>query len=235
MKRSVYGGETSASRLCLSSERSRSGRSPTQTHASTASSASCRRWPRTCGCGAWPPAGPAMPTLCSGQGRSTLDAGCLPVVAPAGVQSGDAGRRSGPRSPIRLAPQLRFAPPSRGTQRHLRGAPARSRRTPDVDRYGHVIDELEEQPRITAESAIADARLAVHVGASAVVQDLGPEKPQPTPGRAAGQGDHRSAARQRPICEACRRTHQTTVKSISSCPSRSCCAALVPYLPMMRC
>ena len=42
-----------------------------------------------------------------------------------------------------------------------------------LTRYGHVIDELEDRPRITAESAIADARLAVCAAASPVVQDLG--------------------------------------------------------------
>ena len=194
VKRSVYGGETSASRLCLSSERSRSGRSPTQTHASTAPSASCRRWPRTCGCGAWPPAGPAMPTLCS-RARKVDPGRRLPTSPGAGGRSsGDAGRRSGPRSPNDLRHSFASLLLHEGRSviyvaRQL-GHDARLTLT----HYGHVIDELEEQPRITAESAIADARLAVHVGASAVVQDLGPEKAQPTPGRAAGQGDHRSAA-----------------------------------------
>jgi integrase len=42
-------------------------------------------------------------------------------------------------------------------------------------RYGHVIDELEDRPRIEAEAAIADARLAVRAaaGAAAAVRDLG--------------------------------------------------------------
>lgn len=42
-----------------------------------------------------------------------------------------------------------------------------------LSRYGHVIDELDDQPRIEAEAAIADARLAVRRAGYAVVQDLG--------------------------------------------------------------
>ena len=42
-----------------------------------------------------------------------------------------------------------------------------------LTRYGHVIDELEDRPRIEAEAAIADARLAVRAAAPAVTQDLG--------------------------------------------------------------
>jgi integrase len=42
-----------------------------------------------------------------------------------------------------------------------------------LTRYGHVIDELERSPRIEAEAAIADARLAVHTAAPAAMPDLG--------------------------------------------------------------
>ena len=42
-----------------------------------------------------------------------------------------------------------------------------------LTRYGHVIDELEDSPRIEAEAAIADARLAVRKAGSVVMQDLG--------------------------------------------------------------
>jgi len=42
-----------------------------------------------------------------------------------------------------------------------------------LTRYGHVIDELEDRPRIAAEAAIADARLAVRAAAPAAMQDLG--------------------------------------------------------------
>lgn len=42
-----------------------------------------------------------------------------------------------------------------------------------LTRYGHVIDELEDRPRIEAEAAIADARLAARTAASAPVRDLG--------------------------------------------------------------
>jgi hypothetical protein len=38
-----------------------------------------------------------------------------------------------------------------------------------LTRYGHVIDELEDRPRIEAEAAIADARVAVRAAESAVV------------------------------------------------------------------
>ena len=178
VKRSVYGGETSASRLAYpASDLARGGVRHKHTPAphrpplvaagrGPAAVAHGRRPAQRCR--------PCVP----GQGRSTLDAGCLPILAPAGVQSGDAGRRSGPRSPIRLAPQLRFAPlllhEGRSVIYVARQLGHDARLT--LTRYGHVIDELEEQPRITAESAIADARLALHVGASAVVQDLGPEK-----------------------------------------------------------
>ena len=42
-----------------------------------------------------------------------------------------------------------------------------------LTRYGHVIDELEDRPRIEAEAAISDARLAVRAAASAAMPDLG--------------------------------------------------------------
>jgi integrase len=42
-----------------------------------------------------------------------------------------------------------------------------------LTRYGHVIDELEDQPRIEAETAIANARLAVRKGGAAAVRDFG--------------------------------------------------------------
>ena len=42
-----------------------------------------------------------------------------------------------------------------------------------LTRYGHVIDEFEDTPRIEAEVAIANARLAVRTGGSAAVSDLG--------------------------------------------------------------
>jgi integrase len=42
-----------------------------------------------------------------------------------------------------------------------------------LTRYGHVIDELEDRPRIEVEAAIAEARLPMRTAASAVVQDLG--------------------------------------------------------------
>jgi integrase len=42
-----------------------------------------------------------------------------------------------------------------------------------LTRYGHVIDELEDRPRIEAEAAIAEARLAMRATASGVMQDLG--------------------------------------------------------------
>jgi len=42
-----------------------------------------------------------------------------------------------------------------------------------LTRYGHMIDELEDRPRIEAEAAVADARLVVRAAASAVVEDLG--------------------------------------------------------------
>jgi integrase len=41
-----------------------------------------------------------------------------------------------------------------------------------LTRYGHVIDELEDRPRIDAEAVIAHARLAVRTTAPAVMQDL---------------------------------------------------------------
>ena len=42
-----------------------------------------------------------------------------------------------------------------------------------LTRYGHVIDELEDRPRIEAEAAISDARLAVRAAAPAAMPDLG--------------------------------------------------------------
>jgi integrase len=42
-----------------------------------------------------------------------------------------------------------------------------------LTRYGHVIDELEDSPRIEAEAAIADPRLAVRAAAPAAMPDFG--------------------------------------------------------------
>jgi hypothetical protein len=42
-----------------------------------------------------------------------------------------------------------------------------------LTRYGHVIDELEDRPRIEAEAAIADARRAVRTIEPVVTQELG--------------------------------------------------------------
>jgi integrase len=42
-----------------------------------------------------------------------------------------------------------------------------------LTRYGHVIDELEDRPRIEAEAAIAEARLAARAAAPAAMPDLG--------------------------------------------------------------
>ncbi|MBV8946092.1 MAG: hypothetical protein JOZ95_11780 [Solirubrobacterales bacterium] len=42
-----------------------------------------------------------------------------------------------------------------------------------LTRYGHVIDELDDRPRIEAEAAIKDARLAVRTAGSAAARDLG--------------------------------------------------------------
>lgn len=41
-----------------------------------------------------------------------------------------------------------------------------------LTRYGHVIDELEDSPRIDAEAVIADARLAVRTAGSEDMHDL---------------------------------------------------------------
>jgi hypothetical protein len=38
-----------------------------------------------------------------------------------------------------------------------------------LTRCGHVIDELEDRPRIEAEAAMADARLAVRAATSSVM------------------------------------------------------------------
>jgi hypothetical protein len=42
-----------------------------------------------------------------------------------------------------------------------------------LTRYGHVIDELEDTPRIEAEAAITNARLAVRKGSAAAVREFG--------------------------------------------------------------
>jgi integrase len=42
-----------------------------------------------------------------------------------------------------------------------------------LTRYGHVIDELEDRPRIEAEAAIAEARVGVRADGSVVTEDLG--------------------------------------------------------------
>jgi integrase len=42
-----------------------------------------------------------------------------------------------------------------------------------LTRYGHVIDDLEDRPRIEAETAIAEARLGVRADGSVVMEDLG--------------------------------------------------------------
>jgi hypothetical protein len=61
------------------------------------------------------------------------EAGSLPVLATAGVQSEDASGWPDPRAAVGLAPQLRVAAIPRETERHLCGAAAGPRRTLDVD------------------------------------------------------------------------------------------------------
>ena len=65
VKRSVFGGETSASKPCSSSARFRSAWSRTRSPASTARGDCSRRSLRIWGCGVWPPAVPATPSWCS--------------------------------------------------------------------------------------------------------------------------------------------------------------------------
>jgi hypothetical protein len=43
-----------------------------------------------------------------------------------------------------------------------------------LTRYGHVIDELEDTPRIEAEAAIAKARLAVRTDEPGSVREFNP-------------------------------------------------------------
>jgi integrase len=50
-----------------------------------------------------------------------------------------------------------------------------------LTRYGHVIDELEDRPRIEAEAAIADARLAVRTVDLSSCRSWVPERDEPTP------------------------------------------------------
>ena len=45
-----------------------------------------------------------------------------------------------------------------------------------LTRYGHVIDELEDTPRIEAEAAIAKARLAIPTGEAGSVRECGPRR-----------------------------------------------------------
>lgn len=42
-----------------------------------------------------------------------------------------------------------------------------------LTRYGHVIDELEDAPRLAAEAAIANARLAVRAGDPRSMREFG--------------------------------------------------------------
>lgn len=87
-----------------------------------------------------------------------MDPGCLPVLAPTSLCA--LGERGwiGTRAPLRPSAQLRIAAAPRGESviyvaRQL-GHDARLTLT----RYGHVIDELEDLPRLEAEEAIASAR-----------------------------------------------------------------------------
>ena len=107
------------------------------------------------------------------QGRTTLDPSRLPVLAPTGVQSGDRGAGLAHARPYDLRHSFASLLLHEGRSviyvaRQL-GHDARLTLT----RYGHVIDELEDRPRIEAEAAIADARRAVRAAASAAMRDLG--------------------------------------------------------------
>ena len=106
------------------------------------------------------------------KGGSAVDAGRLSVVASAGVQAGDGGCRPGARPPVRLRHSFASLLLHEGRSviyvaRQL-GHDARLTLT----RYGHVIDELEDSPRIDAEAVIADARLAVRTAGSEDMHDL---------------------------------------------------------------
>ena len=65
VRRWVCGGETSASRRCSSSGRSRSARSPTPRRGSTGPSVYWRRSPRICGPGGWLLVDPTTVSSCS--------------------------------------------------------------------------------------------------------------------------------------------------------------------------
>ena len=89
-----------------------------------------------------------------------MDAGCVPIVAPAGVQTRYVCGRARACASIRLSHSFASLLLHEGRSviyvaRQL-GRDARLTLT----RYGHVIDELEDMPRIEAEAAIASARTA---------------------------------------------------------------------------
>ena len=52
-------------------------------------------------------------------------------------------------------------------------------------RYGHTIDELQDTPRMDADAAIANARLAVRTSGPAEVRDFGAARALVLAGRAA--------------------------------------------------
>lgn len=110
-------------------------------------------------------------------------------MAPPGVQAGDRGRRPTPCPTARALASSRagcLIHPRWGTPsfaslllhegrsviyvaRQL-GHDARLALT----RYGHVIDELEDTPRLDAEAAIASARLAADTSGPGSVREFGP-------------------------------------------------------------
>ena len=107
------------------------------------------------------------------QGRPPLDAGCVSVLASRAFNRATQAAGLAHARPYDLRHSFASLLLHEGRSvifvaRQL-GHDARLTLT----RYGHVIDELDDRPRIEAEAAIKDARLAVRTAGSAAARDLG--------------------------------------------------------------
>lgn len=109
----------------------------------------------------------------SWEGWPALDTGCVSVLASSGVPPREPRGRSGARPAYGLRHSFAsmLLHEGRSVMYVARQLGHDARQT--LTRYGHVIDELEDAPRLEAEVAIANGRLAVRTNDLPSMREFG--------------------------------------------------------------
>lgn len=173
-RRPACGGETSGSAPSLSSGQSRWARRPIQRRVSIEPSACSHHWSWICARGVLQP-GARMTTSSSSPARTGSRGHRRRINLGAVGRSGARRTPRGSPTHVRTTCGTAFASLLLHEGRSViyvarqHGHDARLTLT----RYGHVIDELDDAPRLEAEAAIADARLAARTTNSDSVREFG--------------------------------------------------------------